>query len=72
MSPMVEVSDEVTMCELVQWLTLQTSNDIGSLFFLIPTDNSVKHEDTDNDTEINPITQTSGEEDSEFHNYCRD
>jgi len=49
-------------------VTLEGSDDIGGLLFLVPTDNSVKKKNTDNHTEIDPGTETGGEEDSEFHN----
>tara|TARA_R110002060_G_scaffold55202_5_gene65729 strand:+ start:576 stop:818 length:243 start_codon:yes stop_codon:yes gene_type:complete len=48
-------------------ITLQTGDDIGSLLFLVPTDNSIKQQNTDNNTKINPLTQTSREQDSDFH-----
>ena len=50
-------------------VTLERSDDIGGLLFLIPTNDSVEHENTDNDTEIDPVTQTSGEQDSQLHNW---
>jgi len=49
-------------------ITTQTLDDVLSLTFLVPTDNSVKHQDTDDDTKVDPITKTSSEEDSQFHN----
>lgn len=49
-------------------ITLERGDDIRSLLLLVPTDSGVEHENTDNDTEINPVTQTSSEEDSKFHN----
>ena len=49
-------------------VTLEGSDDIGGLLFLVPTDDSVKKKNTDNDTEIDPATKTGSEEDSEFHN----
>lgn len=48
-------------------ISLQTGDDVGSLLLLVPTDNSVEHENTDNHTEINPLTQTSREQDSDLH-----
>ncbi|KAH0357736.1 plasma membrane H+-ATPase Pma1, partial [Aureobasidium melanogenum] len=51
-------------------ITLKRGNDIGSLLFLVPTDDGVQHKNTDDDTEIDPITQTCCEKDSKFHN-CR-
>jgi hypothetical protein len=48
-------------------VTLQAGNDVGSLLFLVPTDNGVEHQNADNDTEIDPITQTSSEKDSKLH-----
>ena len=52
-------------------ITLERGNDIGGLLLLVPTDNRVKHKNTNNDTEINPVTQTSSQENSKFHN-CRE
>ena len=49
-------------------VTLQTSDNVGSLLFLVPTDDSVEHKNTDNNTEINPVTKTSSKENSQFHN----
>lgn len=48
-------------------VTLQAGNNVGSLLFLVPTDNGVEHQDTDNDTKIDPVTQTSSEHDSKLH-----
>lgn len=50
-------------------ITLERSNDIGSLLLLVPTDESVKQKNTTDNTKIDPVTQTGSEEDSEFHNY---
>lgn len=36
-------------------VTLERSHHVGSLLLLVPTDNSVEHEDTNDDTEINPL-----------------
>jgi hypothetical protein len=49
-------------------VTLERSDDIGSLLFLVPTDDGVEKKNTNNHTEIDPVTKTGGEEDSEFHN----
>lgn len=35
-------------------ITLQGSDDIGSLLFLVPTDNGVEEQNTNNDTKIDP------------------
>ena len=51
-------------------ITLERGDDIGSLLLLVPTDDGVEHKNTDDDTEIDPITQTCCEKDSKFHN-CR-
>ena len=48
-------------------VTLEGSDDIGSLLLLIPTDGGVEEQNTNNDTEIDPGTKTGSEEDSEFH-----
>lgn len=37
------------------------------LLLLIPPDNSVHHENTDDDTEVNPVLETTGEDDSKLH-----
>ncbi len=50
-------------------VTLQTGDDIGSLLFLVPTDESVEQQNTANDTEIDPILKTGGQKGSELHNY---
>jgi hypothetical protein len=49
-------------------VALQTGDHVCGLFFLVPTDSGVEQQNTDNHTEINPVTQTSREEDSNFHN----
>ena len=48
-------------------VTTERSDDIGSLLLLVPTDNGVEHKNTDNDTEIDPVTKTSSKENSDFH-----
>jgi hypothetical protein len=48
-------------------ITLQTSDDVGSLLFLVPADQRIEQKNTDNHTKINPFTETSREQDSEFH-----
>jgi hypothetical protein len=52
-------------------ITLQTSDDIGGLLLLVPTDNGVEHQNTDNDTEIDPVLETSCKQDGEFHGCVR-
>lgn len=52
-------------------ITLERGNNIGGLFFLVPTDNGVKQQDGNDDTEIDPVTKTGSEQDSEFHD-CRE
>jgi len=39
-------------------ITLEGSDDIGGLLFLVPSDSGVEEEDTDDDTHINPVTET--------------
>jgi len=39
-------------------ITLERSDDIGGLLLLVPTNSSVQHKNTDNNTEIDPVTQT--------------
>lgn len=48
-------------------VTLQTGDDVGSLLFLVPTDESVEKKNTDDNTEVDPRTQTSSEQDSDLH-----
>lgn len=48
-------------------VTLEGSDDIGGLLFLVPTDNGVKKKNTADDTEIDPILKTGGEKGSKFH-----
>ncbi|KAI6876686.1 plasma membrane H+-ATPase Pma1 [Hortaea werneckii] len=52
-------------------VTLQTGDDIGGLLFLIPTDESVQEQNTDNDTKVDPVTKTGREQDSEFHDCAK-
>jgi len=49
-------------------ITLERSHDISGLLLLVPTDQGVKSQDTTDDTEINPVTKTSSEQNSELHN----
>ena len=49
-------------------ISLKGGNNISSLLLLIPSDDGVKKKNGDNNTEINPGTQTSGKQDSDFHN----
>jgi hypothetical protein len=48
-------------------VTTERGDDVGSLLLLVPTDESVKQENTADDTEIDPIAETGGEQSSEFH-----
>ena len=49
---------------------LELSDDVSSLFFLIPTDEGVEHEDTDDDTEINLQTSYQRRTDQGYnHTY---
>jgi hypothetical protein len=48
-------------------VTLEGGDDIGSLLFLVPTDDGVEQQDTANDTEVDPILETGGEKSSELH-----
>jgi hypothetical protein len=52
-------------------ITLERSNDIGSLLLLVPTDESIEQKNTTDNTKIDPVTQTGSEKDSKFHNYKR-
>jgi hypothetical protein len=49
-------------------ITLEGSDDIGGLLFLVPADDSVKKKNTADDTEIDPILKTGGEKGGKFHN----
>jgi hypothetical protein len=48
-------------------IALERRDDISSLLFLVPTDDGIEHQNTDDDTEINPVAKTGSEEDSQFH-----
>jgi len=48
-------------------VTLERGDNVGSLLLLVPTDNSVEKKNTSNDTEIDPVTKTGSEEESDFH-----
>ena len=48
-------------------ITTERGNDIGGLLLLVPTDEGVEQENTADDTEIDPIAETGGEQSSEFH-----
>lgn len=39
-------------------ITLERGDDIGSLLFLVPTNNSVQQKNSNDNTEIDPITKT--------------
>lgn len=49
-------------------VALERRHDIGSLLLLVPADDGVEQQNSDNNTEINPSTQTSRDQDSDFHN----
>lgn len=49
-------------------ITLERSDDIGSLLFLIPADESVEKKDTADNTEIDPVLKTGSQDSSNFHN----
>jgi hypothetical protein len=48
-------------------ISLQAGNHIGGLLFLIPADGSIKAENTDDHTEVNPVLQTSSQKNSQLH-----
>lgn len=48
-------------------VTLERRDDVGSLLLLVPTDQGVQQQDTTDHTQINPVTQTSSEQNSQFH-----
>jgi hypothetical protein len=49
-------------------VTLERGDDIGSLLFLVPTDDGVEQENTANDTKVDPVLKTGGEKGGKFHN----
>lgn len=49
-------------------VSLQAGDDIGSLLLLVPTDDSVEQQDTNDDTGINPVLKTKSEDCCSFHN----
>ncbi|TLD30651.1 hypothetical protein PspLS_02350 [Pyricularia sp. CBS 133598] len=53
-------------------ITLQGGDDIGGLLLLVPTDDGVKQQDTDNDTGINPVSKGKGQNGSSLHDYTRE
>jgi lipopolysaccharide assembly outer membrane protein LptD (OstA) len=48
-------------------VTLERGDDIGSRLLLVKGDESVKQQDTTDDTEIDPVTQTNGQQSGDFH-----
>lgn len=48
-------------------ITLEGGNDIGSLLFLVPTDNGVEEQNTSDDTEVDPSLKTESQNSSKFH-----
>jgi len=52
-------------------IALERRDDIGSLFLLVPTDESVEHENGNDDPEVNPILKTGSKQDSKLHNYTK-
>ena len=48
-------------------VTLQACDDIGGLLLLVPADSCVQHQDADNHTEVDPVTQTGSEQYGGFH-----
>jgi hypothetical protein len=48
-------------------VTTERCDDVGSLLFLVPTDESVEKKNTADDTEIDPIAETGGEQSGDFH-----
>lgn len=51
-------------------VTLERGDDIGSRLFLVEGDEGVEQQDTADDTEIDPVTQTDSQQSSNFHD-CR-
>ncbi|TLD16715.1 uncharacterized protein PgNI_01314 [Pyricularia grisea] len=50
-------------------VTLEGGDDIGGLLLLVPTDDGVKQQDTDNDTGIDPVLKGKGKDSSSLHDY---
>jgi len=52
-------------------VALERGDDVGGLLFLVPTDDGVEQENTDNDTEIDPFAETGRDEDGNLHDCSR-
>jgi hypothetical protein len=50
-------------------VSLQTSDDICGLLFLVETDEGVEEQDSDDDGEIDPVVKTKSQQSSNFHDY---
>lgn len=50
-------------------VSLETSNNIRGLLLLVPTNGSVQTQNTNNDTKIDPVFQTTRKKDGQFHDY---
>lgn len=48
-------------------VALEGGDDVCGLLLLVPTDDGVEQKDTDDDTKVNPFTETGGDEDGDFH-----
>lgn len=48
-------------------VSLQAGDDVGSLLLLVPTDDGVEHQDTNNDTGIDPVLKTKSQDCCGFH-----
>lgn len=48
-------------------VTLERGDDIGGRLFLVEGDEGVEQQDTADDTEIDPVTQTDSQQSSNFH-----
>lgn len=48
-------------------ISLQAGDDVGGLLLLVPTDDSVKQQDTNNDTGVDPVLKTKSQDCCRFH-----
>lgn len=50
-------------------VSFETGNNVCCLFFLIPANGSVETQDTNDDTKIDPVIQTSSKQNRQLHHY---
>ena len=53
-------------------ITFERCHHIGGLLLLVPADRSVEHQNTDDDTEIDPVLKTGSKKNSKLHDYVPD